>query len=327
METVTADFHAATGWSVLDVAWRGVRVGELIARAEPAPRARFVRFSEGEFYDTTLTLEDALLPDVLLAHLCGDAPIARDHGGPVPVSRAPEVRLEVGEVARGDRARRRRSPGLLGTPRPADLSRSVARQARALTDTLDWRDRSRGERERRRGIDADVRMLAVFALVLVVTVGIVVWRSLASAPATSPATREPGFGPEAGRGARRREAGARATRGETGAGAARRRARAGRGRARAAGRSTHGRRARRRRVHARRDLARGRAGGRAGRARDPRPQDDRHRRALAADPQQQAPLLPAEGAQPRPRRRRSALPLPRRAGEARSREALEAAEL
>ncbi|MBI5433745.1 MAG: molybdopterin-dependent oxidoreductase [Planctomycetes bacterium] len=83
METVIADFHAATGWSVLDVAWRGVRVGELIARAEPAPRARFARFSDGELYDTTLTLEDALRPDVLLAHLCCDAPIARDHGGPV----------------------------------------------------------------------------------------------------------------------------------------------------------------------------------------------------------------------------------------------------
>lgn len=83
MVVVRADFHAATGWSVFDLAWRGVHVGELLARAQPAARARFVRFSDGELYDTTLALEDALAPDVVLAHLLNDEPIAREHGGPV----------------------------------------------------------------------------------------------------------------------------------------------------------------------------------------------------------------------------------------------------
>jgi DMSO/TMAO reductase YedYZ molybdopterin-dependent catalytic subunit len=83
METVQADFHAALGWSVFDLAWRGVRASSLVARAEPGPRARFVRFSDGDVYDTTLSLEDALAPDVLLAHLLGDQPIARANGGPV----------------------------------------------------------------------------------------------------------------------------------------------------------------------------------------------------------------------------------------------------
>ncbi|MCE9595889.1 MAG: molybdopterin-dependent oxidoreductase [Planctomycetes bacterium] len=83
METVTADFHAATGWSVFALPWRGVPVAQLLERAEVAPRARFVRFSDGEVYDATLPLDEALAPDVLLAHLVGEHPITRDHGGPV----------------------------------------------------------------------------------------------------------------------------------------------------------------------------------------------------------------------------------------------------
>ncbi|MCK6448160.1 MAG: molybdopterin-dependent oxidoreductase [Planctomycetes bacterium] len=81
--TVLADFHAALGWSVFDLAWCGVLVAELVARAQPSPRARFVRFSDGELYDASLPLDDALATDVLLAHLVGDEPLAREHGGPV----------------------------------------------------------------------------------------------------------------------------------------------------------------------------------------------------------------------------------------------------
>ncbi len=83
MQDLVADFHAACGWSALELRWRGVALAELAERVGVKSAARFVRFFDGDLYDTTLLVSEALGGDVLLAHLVNDATIAREHGGPV----------------------------------------------------------------------------------------------------------------------------------------------------------------------------------------------------------------------------------------------------
>ena len=61
-------FHCVTGWTVEDVRWAGVRLRDLLALVEPLPAAKAIRFvSLEEPYNDSLTLEQALLPDVMLA--------------------------------------------------------------------------------------------------------------------------------------------------------------------------------------------------------------------------------------------------------------------
>ena len=64
-----SDFHCVTGWGVDDVHWRGVRFADLLAQARPLASAVTVRFVSDEVpYDDTLTLEQALSPDAMLAY-------------------------------------------------------------------------------------------------------------------------------------------------------------------------------------------------------------------------------------------------------------------
>lgn len=81
----TSDFHCVTGWSKLDVAWRGVRLSTVIALAEPNEHARFVVFIAYDGYATNVPMAEALKDDVLLAHGAEGAPLAREHGGPVRI--------------------------------------------------------------------------------------------------------------------------------------------------------------------------------------------------------------------------------------------------
>lgn len=79
----TTDFHCVTGWSVDDVRWAGVRFADLLAVVRPLPAARALTFvSAEEPYVDTLTMEQALLPDVMLALGMDDKPLQRKHGAP-----------------------------------------------------------------------------------------------------------------------------------------------------------------------------------------------------------------------------------------------------
>jgi DMSO/TMAO reductase YedYZ molybdopterin-dependent catalytic subunit len=79
-----SDFHCVTGWSVEDVRWAGVRIGDLLADVRPRSAAGFLRFVSDEVpYDDWLTLEQSLLPDVLLATEMDGQPLPRPHGAPV----------------------------------------------------------------------------------------------------------------------------------------------------------------------------------------------------------------------------------------------------
>lgn len=79
---IEADFHAAIGWSVRGLRWRGVRLADLLALARPAATARHVLFSDGRGYEATLTLEEALAPDVLVATALDGAALTTEHGAP-----------------------------------------------------------------------------------------------------------------------------------------------------------------------------------------------------------------------------------------------------
>jgi DMSO/TMAO reductase YedYZ molybdopterin-dependent catalytic subunit len=80
-----SDFHCVTTWSRMDLRWKGVLLADAIALAEPKPDASHVMLHSYDGYSTNLPLEEALKPDVLLAHTVDGEPLPREHGGPVRV--------------------------------------------------------------------------------------------------------------------------------------------------------------------------------------------------------------------------------------------------
>ena len=81
-----SNFHCVTGWSVDHVRWGGVRFSDLLALAEPLPSARAIRFvSLEQPYNDSLTLDQARLPNVMLAFDMDGQPLSRPHGSPARV--------------------------------------------------------------------------------------------------------------------------------------------------------------------------------------------------------------------------------------------------
>jgi DMSO/TMAO reductase YedYZ molybdopterin-dependent catalytic subunit len=79
-------FHCVTGWTVHDVHWRGVRFADLLANAQPHPEASVLTFTSAEKpYVDTLTLDQAHLPDAMLAYEMDGKPLPREHGAPARV--------------------------------------------------------------------------------------------------------------------------------------------------------------------------------------------------------------------------------------------------
>jgi DMSO/TMAO reductase YedYZ molybdopterin-dependent catalytic subunit len=79
-----SDFHCVTGWTVQDVRWTGVRIRDVLAAARALPAAGALSFVSAERpYVDALTLEQALLPDVMLAWDMDERPLSRPHGAPL----------------------------------------------------------------------------------------------------------------------------------------------------------------------------------------------------------------------------------------------------
>jgi DMSO/TMAO reductase YedYZ molybdopterin-dependent catalytic subunit len=77
-------FHCVTGWTVENVHWAGVRMKDVLDIVQPAASAQAIRFvSDERPYDDSLTLQQALLPDVLLAYEMDGKPLPRPHGAPL----------------------------------------------------------------------------------------------------------------------------------------------------------------------------------------------------------------------------------------------------
>ena len=82
--TQVSDFHCVTGWTVKNVHWAGVRITDIFAKVRPTSQAHGVQFISAENpYVDYLTMEQALLHDVMLAYEMDGKPLAREHGAPV----------------------------------------------------------------------------------------------------------------------------------------------------------------------------------------------------------------------------------------------------
>jgi DMSO/TMAO reductase YedYZ molybdopterin-dependent catalytic subunit len=87
---LTRDFQCVTGWRVHHVPWVGVRLSDVLAPAGVLPNATRVMFHsfDGE-YTESLSMDQAMRPDVLVAHTMQGKPVSREHGGPVRMYVAP----------------------------------------------------------------------------------------------------------------------------------------------------------------------------------------------------------------------------------------------
>ena len=79
----TSDFHCVTTWSKLNINWKGVRLLDLAALVQPKEMATHILCYGYDDYTTNVSLEEALKPDVLLAHTAEGKPLPKEHGGPV----------------------------------------------------------------------------------------------------------------------------------------------------------------------------------------------------------------------------------------------------
>jgi len=80
-----ADFHCVTGWSVMDVRFRGVRLETVMALARPTAEATHLMTYGHDGYSANLPIEEAIKEDVLLVHAIEGQPLTRERGGPVRV--------------------------------------------------------------------------------------------------------------------------------------------------------------------------------------------------------------------------------------------------
>lgn len=84
------DFHCVTGWRVSDVHWEGVRLAEILDAVGVRPGAVALSFDSYDGTDSeSLTLDQARLPDVIVAYRMLGAPVTTEHGGPVRLYVAP----------------------------------------------------------------------------------------------------------------------------------------------------------------------------------------------------------------------------------------------
>ena len=81
---ITKDFQCVTGWRVANVPWSGVLLRDVLDAAGVEPAGAALHFTSFDgVYTESLTLEQSLTPDVLVATSMWGKPITREHGGPV----------------------------------------------------------------------------------------------------------------------------------------------------------------------------------------------------------------------------------------------------
>ena len=79
----TSDFHCVEGWSVRNCKWCGVKFTTLTQTVKPSENARHAFFKCRDGYTTSLTLEELLQDDVLLAYKLDGKPLEESLGGPL----------------------------------------------------------------------------------------------------------------------------------------------------------------------------------------------------------------------------------------------------
>jgi len=80
-----SDFHCVTSWSRYDNHWAGVSMRKVAEIVKPKPSAKFVNFYSVGFYMTSMSIEDALAPHVMMVYEWEGKPLPPEHGGPLRV--------------------------------------------------------------------------------------------------------------------------------------------------------------------------------------------------------------------------------------------------
>jgi len=80
--TLTTDIHCVTRWSKLDTTWTGVRVSELLERAQVRTSGKFVMAHCDGGYTTNVPLADVTGGKAWIAFEYDGAALAAEHGGP-----------------------------------------------------------------------------------------------------------------------------------------------------------------------------------------------------------------------------------------------------
>ena len=87
---VVRDFQCVTGWRVPQVHWSGVRLSTILERAGVQSTGKALRLTSFDgTYTDSLTLDQARLPDVLVALKMLGNDVTHNHGGPVRLYVAP----------------------------------------------------------------------------------------------------------------------------------------------------------------------------------------------------------------------------------------------
>jgi DMSO/TMAO reductase YedYZ molybdopterin-dependent catalytic subunit len=87
---MTKDFQCVTGWRVEDVAWSGVLLRDVLAACGVTSAGTAVRFTSADgVYTESLTMDQAQRDDMLVATSMLNAPVLRQHGGPIRLYVAP----------------------------------------------------------------------------------------------------------------------------------------------------------------------------------------------------------------------------------------------
>ncbi len=84
------DFQCVTGWRVPQVHWSGVRLSTILDHAGVRAEGQALRLTSFDgTYTDSLTLDQARLPDVIVALRMLGGEVSHDHGGPVRLYVAP----------------------------------------------------------------------------------------------------------------------------------------------------------------------------------------------------------------------------------------------
>ncbi|MCH7825880.1 MAG: molybdopterin-dependent oxidoreductase [Acidobacteria bacterium] len=83
-----SDLHCVATWSRCGLHWSGYRLRDIherliVPRARPHPEVRYLLFRGLDGFWASLSLEDALSSDVLLADRLDGEPLSVDHGAPI----------------------------------------------------------------------------------------------------------------------------------------------------------------------------------------------------------------------------------------------------
>ncbi|MFZ0769492.1 MAG: molybdopterin-dependent oxidoreductase [Acidimicrobiales bacterium] len=83
-------FQCVTGWRVPDVHWEGVRLSDILDAVGVKPEGQALSFESYDGADSeSLTIDQARLPDIIVAYKMLGAPVTTEHGGPVRLYVAP----------------------------------------------------------------------------------------------------------------------------------------------------------------------------------------------------------------------------------------------